>query len=83
MGALLQQIYSPFWLLVSAALAFYVARKIQTHRRLSAFKGPLGVGFTNFWHCWSFLTWRSHLWYQEICDKYGKWIVAFWCLLDG
>ncbi len=71
MSALLQ-IYSSWWLLASAAVAIYIARKVQAYQRLSAFNGPLGVGFTNFSHSWAFLTWRSHLWYKEVCDKYGK-----------
>ncbi|RYP00465.1 hypothetical protein DL766_004697 [Monosporascus sp. MC13-8B] len=67
----LSQLYDLWWLLASAMLALYVAHKIQTYRRLSAFKGPLGVGLTEFWHSWAFLTWKSHLWYKEVCDRYG------------
>ena len=63
---------SPSWLLAAAAVAIYIAHKVQAYRGLSAFTGPLGVGFTNFSHSWAFLTWRSHLWYDEVCDKYGK-----------
>ncbi|RYP72212.1 hypothetical protein DL771_004342 [Monosporascus sp. 5C6A] len=67
----LSQLYDFWWLLASAMLALYVSRKIQTYQRLSAFKGPLGVGLTEFWHSWAFLSWKSHLWYKEVCDRYG------------
>jgi hypothetical protein len=83
MGVILQQVYSPLWLLASVVLAVYVAHKFRACRRLSAFKGPFGVGFSNFWHSWAFLTWRSHLWYEEVCDKYGKFTVSFWEMLHG
>ncbi|KAK4206779.1 cytochrome P450 [Rhypophila decipiens] len=70
--ALLAQVHDHrWWLLVVSFIALYAVRKIQTYRRLSAFKGPFGVGFTSFWHSWSFLTWRSHLFYKEIIDEYG------------
>ncbi|RYP05775.1 hypothetical protein DL764_003592 [Monosporascus ibericus] len=67
----LSQLYDLWWLLASATLALYVYHKVQTYRRLSAFKGPLGVGLTEFWHTWAFLTWKSHLWYNEVCDRHG------------
>jgi len=60
-----------WWALAIFFLALYVGRKIQAYRRLSAFKGPFGVGFTSFSHSWSFLTWRSHLFYKEVIDEHG------------
>ncbi|KAK5655696.1 hypothetical protein OQA88_5629 [Cercophora sp. LCS_1] len=60
-----------WWALGFSILALYLGHKIQGYRRLSSFKGPFGVGFTSFSHSWSFLTWRSHLFYEEVCDQYG------------
>lgn len=71
MDALVQR-YDLRCLLVSAALVIYIVYKIQTYRRLRAFKGPFSAGFTSFWHSWSFLTWNSHLFYQDVCEHYGK-----------
>ncbi|KAM7182700.1 Cytochrome P450 [Rhypophila sp. PSN 637] len=71
--ALLAQVHDHRWLLlVVSFIALYAVSKIHTYRRLSAFKGPFGVGFTSFWHSWSFLTWRSHLFYKEVIDEYGE-----------
>lgn len=60
------------WLIASAALAVYVTAKLRAYYRLRAFKGPFGVGFTNFWHTRAYLRLDSHLWYRDVCEKYGE-----------
>ncbi len=70
--AIVAQIFDLRWLFGSVLLTLYVIHKIRSYRRLSAFGGPFGVGFTNFWHTKALLTWRSHLWYKEVCDKHGE-----------
>jgi hypothetical protein len=71
-----------WWVLAVSLLVLYVGRKIHAHRRLSAFKGPFGVGFSSFSHSWSFLTWRSHLFYRDVIDKYGELCLLTLKLLD-
>ncbi|KAK0738764.1 cytochrome P450 [Schizothecium vesticola] len=69
---LLPELYEHRWLgLAVSFIALYVGYKIQAFRRLSAFGGPFGVGFTSIPHSWSFLTGRSHLFYKEAIDAYG------------
>jgi hypothetical protein len=70
MGVLLQ-IYELRWLLASAVLVYYLGSKIRTYRRLKAFKGPFGTGFSEIPHTRALLSFKAHLWYKEVCDKYG------------
>jgi len=70
---LLPELHEHRWLVLAVScITLYVGYKIQAFRRLSAFEGPLGVGFTSIPHSWSFLTGRSHLFYREAIDAYGE-----------
>jgi hypothetical protein len=70
---LLAELHEHRWLVIAGSfLALYAGYKIQAFRRLSAFGGPFGVGFTSIPHSWSFLAGRSHLFYKEAIDAYGE-----------
>ncbi|KAL2879023.1 hypothetical protein SGCOL_005722 [Colletotrichum sp. CLE4] len=68
---LISQLYSLRWLFAAIVLAVYVGQKIRTYNRLRAFKGPVLCGWTEAWHAWAILTFKSHLKYDEVCRKYG------------
>ena len=68
---LVNDVYALRWQLAAATAAVYALTKFRAYWRLRAFKGPLGSGFTNFWHTRSLLRWNSHLWYDDVCSKYG------------
>lgn len=69
--AVVADIYAQRWQLAAALVVAYALIKFRAYWRLRAFRGPPGSGFTNFWHTRAFLEWNSHLWYDEICSKYG------------
>lgn len=69
---LISQLYSLRWLFAAILVAVYVGHKIRTYNRLRAFKGPVLCGWTEAWHAWAILTFKSHLKYDEVCRKYGK-----------
>ncbi|TLS26464.1 hypothetical protein PpBr36_05515 [Pyricularia pennisetigena] len=66
------QLYEQRWGLAVLAVGFYLATKIHAYFKLSAFKGPVGVGFFNLWNSWAFLSRQSHLKYKEACEEYGS-----------
>ncbi|KAK2004378.1 cytochrome P450 [Colletotrichum falcatum] len=59
------------WLFALAVLLLYAGRKIRTYNRLKAFRGPPLCGWTEAWHVWAILTFKSHLQYDGVCRKYG------------
>lgn len=69
---LISQLYSLRWLFAAILVAVYVGQKIRTYNRLRAFKGPVLCGWTEAWHAWAILTFKSHLKYDEVCRKYGE-----------
>jgi hypothetical protein len=70
--AILVQLYEARWLLLSAVLAIYAGNKYRKYQRLAQFKGPFSTGWSEFWHSWTILTFRSHLIYYDVTEKYGK-----------
>ncbi|KAH6839614.1 cytochrome P450 [Chaetomium sp. MPI-CAGE-AT-0009] len=63
--------YESRWLLVCASLAVYLVYKVWVYRRLSAFKGPFGSGWSELWHSATTISDDAHAKYKEACDKYG------------
>ncbi|TDZ54681.1 Cytochrome P450 monooxygenase lolP1 [Colletotrichum trifolii] len=65
------QLYSLRWVLAAVLFAIYAAKKVQTYNRLKAFRGPVSSGWSEAWHAWAILSFKSHLKYDEVCKKYG------------
>jgi hypothetical protein len=70
--SLFAQLYAARWTVVSVLLALYAASKYRQYRRLSDFKGPFSTGWCNLWHAYLIISKRSHLYYQGLNEKYGK-----------
>lgn len=68
---ILSQFYSLSWALASVLMAVYVCQKLRTYNRLKAFKGPFSSGWSEAWHIFAILSFKSHLKYDEVCKKYG------------
>ncbi|KDN64066.1 putative cytochrome P450 [Colletotrichum sublineola] len=64
-------LYGLRWLLALIVLVLYAGYKIRTYNRLKAFKGPPLCGWSDAWHAWAILTFKSHLKYDAVCRKYG------------
>ncbi|KAF2431027.1 putative cytochrome P450 monooxygenase [Tothia fuscella] len=69
--ALLAQLYEAQWVVVSIAALLYALERCRACLRLSAFKGPSSTDRSEVWHALTILTWRSHLIYKDVTDKYG------------
>ncbi|KAK3296547.1 cytochrome P450 [Chaetomium fimeti] len=69
--SLFSALYESRWLLVCATLVAYLVYKVWVYRRLSAFKGPFGSGWSELWHSATTISTDAHAKYKEACDKYG------------
>ncbi|KAM7221203.1 Pisatin demethylase [Rhypophila decipiens] len=69
--AILETIYENRWPLAAAAVAIYLARMLYTYYRLSQFKGPFGVGFSETPHSWQISKPDTHEWYRHVTETYG------------
>lgn len=65
-------VYDLRWIITVVLLGAYSLQKIRTYYRLSSFKGPWGSGWSELWHVRAILGLKSHLKYDEVCRKYGK-----------
>lgn len=72
--------YDVRWSLALGTLVGYISYKVWAYYRLSAFKGPPGSGWFEFWHSSALLGNNSHIQYKEVCDKYGKFVP---CSISG
>jgi hypothetical protein len=70
--ALFAQLYEARWQLLAIVFLVYAANKYRIYRRLSAFKGPFSTGWFDIWHTWAILGMRSHLVYNDVCERYGE-----------
>ncbi|KAK2041374.1 cytochrome P450 [Colletotrichum somersetense] len=71
MSFFLSDPYGLRWLLALIVLFLYAGRKVRAYNRLRAFKGPPLCGWTEAWHAWAILSFKSHLQYDAVCRKYG------------
>jgi hypothetical protein len=71
-NVILDGIFERKWPLLGTLLALYLARKIFIYQRLSHFKGPWAVGFSNIPHSWRLYLMDCHFWYVDLCKKHGK-----------
>ncbi|KAJ0158324.1 Pisatin demethylase, partial [Colletotrichum tanaceti] len=64
---------SLWWRLSAAFLLFFffAVQKVRAYNRLKAFNGPFLAGWTEAWHAWAILGFKSHLKYDAVCRKYG------------
>jgi hypothetical protein len=69
---LFAQLLDMKWLLASIAFLIYAGSKYRTYSRLKHFKGPFSTGFSELWHSRVILECKSHLVYDQVCEKYGK-----------
>ncbi|GKT93423.1 pisatin demethylase [Colletotrichum tofieldiae] len=60
------ELYSLRWLFASVLLFLYAGQKVRTYNRLKQFKGPFLCGWTEAWHAWAILTFKSHLQYDAV-----------------
>ncbi|KAK6221802.1 cytochrome p450 [Colletotrichum tabaci] len=60
-----------WWFSAAFLLLWFVGQKIRTYNRLKAFNGPFLSGWTEGWHAWAILTFKSHLQYDAVCRNYG------------
>lgn len=70
---LVQTLYDNHWTLAASALTIYLARSIYLYYRLSRFKGPFGVGFSEIPHNWAIFKPDTQEWYRHVTDTYGTW----------
>jgi hypothetical protein len=68
---LVAQAHSARWLLAAIGTVLYVVFKYRVSKRLAAFQGPFGTGWSEIWHTRAILSLQSHLKYKEVNDKYG------------
>ncbi|KAK1753166.1 pisatin demethylase [Echria macrotheca] len=59
------------WLVLGGLVVAYLARTLYAYNRLRHFKGPWGVGISEFSHTRRILTMTAYTWYEEVCAKYG------------
>ncbi|KAK2022189.1 cytochrome P450 [Colletotrichum zoysiae] len=71
MSFFLSDPYGLRWLFALIVLLLYAGRKVRAYNRLRAFKGPPLCGWTEAWHAWAILSFKSHLQYDAVCRKYG------------
>ncbi|KAF2269652.1 cytochrome P450 [Lojkania enalia] len=69
--ALLAQLYLAKWLLLAVVALVYGVRKYRMYMRLRAFKGPFSTGWSEVWHICAIASLHSHLWYEDVCKRYG------------
>ncbi|KAJ3955377.1 hypothetical protein N0V92_008078 [Colletotrichum tropicale] len=67
----ISHLYDLRWAVLGVLLAVYVGKKIQAYNRLKAFNGPFISGWSEIWHVFAILSFKSHLKYHEVCKKYG------------
>ncbi|KAF2111057.1 cytochrome P450 [Lophiotrema nucula] len=70
--AILEQVLAAEWLLVLGLAAIYAANQTHKYHRLRHFKGPFGTGWSEIPHIRAILSHKSHLWYKNVTDRYGK-----------
>lgn len=68
---IIETIYEERWLVLAGLALVYLAHALHVHYRLSAFKGPLGVGFSEFPHSRRLFSMTASRWYEEVANKYG------------
>lgn len=69
--AIIETLSDNIWPLAASVLAIYLVRKIYIYYRLSQFKGPFGVGFSEIPHSWAILKPDTEQWYRHVTDTYG------------
>jgi len=69
--AIIETIFEERWWLLTSLAFVYLARVIYAYYRLSAFQGPLGVGFSEIPHSRRLFSMTAGQWYEEVADKYG------------
>jgi len=69
--AIIETLYDNRWPLAASVLVIYLVRKIYTYYRLSQFKGPFGVGFSEIPHNWATFKPDTQEWYRHVTDTYG------------
>ncbi|KAH0443887.1 cytochrome P450 [Colletotrichum camelliae] len=68
----ISHLYDLRWAVLGVLLAVYVGKKIRAYNRLKAFNGPFISGWSEIWHVFAILSFKSHLKYHEVCRKYGS-----------
>ncbi|KAK2779605.1 pisatin demethylase [Colletotrichum kahawae] len=68
----ISHLYDLRWAVLGVLLAVYVGKKIRAYNRLKAFNGPFISGWSEIWHVFAILSFKSHLKYHEVCKKYGS-----------
>ncbi|KAF2449140.1 cytochrome P450 [Karstenula rhodostoma CBS 690.94] len=70
--AFIEKFLQAIWLLPLLLFAVYVGNQTRKYYRLRQFKGPYSTGWCEIPHIYAMVTFRSHLWYQEVTDRYGS-----------
>jgi len=68
--AIIDALYEQRWLILAGLAVAYVARVLYVYYRLSAFKGPAWVGFTEIPHSLKLSSMTAYIWYEEVTEKY-------------
>jgi hypothetical protein len=70
--AITERLLEAPWLLPLLLMVAYAANQTRKYHRLSQFKGPYSTGWSELPHIYAIVTYRSHLWYKEVTDRYGE-----------
>lgn len=70
--AILETLYDERWRILAALAVLYLARMLRVYSRLRHFKGPWGVGFSEFPHSRRLLSMQAYIWYEQVCAQYGQ-----------
>jgi hypothetical protein len=73
--SVLTEFYALRWWLAAGLVIVYVASKYHTYKRLAAFKGPFSTGWSEIWHSSHIISAKSHLAYQDVNRKYGRYLL--------
>ncbi|KAM7198208.1 Pisatin demethylase [Naviculisporaceae sp. PSN 640] len=68
---ILETVLENKWQLAATVVIIYFARVIVAYSRLSQFRGPSGVGFSEVPHSWQIFRPDTEKWYKDVTDTYG------------
>jgi len=58
--------------LLAIVLLYYLIQTTRSYLRLKQFRGPWLASFSNLWYIRAANSTKSHLYFQDVCEKYGE-----------